>query len=131
LRRANLTNAHLGGAGFASANLSESTLINTYFDKSFLKRTDVRGSNLQNARITQSNFEGAILTGSELNDVFITYTRFEGAVFSNVTMQRAKLLDCDLSCVDFTDADLSESSWESVNTAGVIYSNTIFPKEII
>lgn len=121
----------------SGANLNNSRLDESYFERAVLKRVTMR-----NTRLNQSCLERADLTGADLRESDLRYARFDGADLTEADLRKArlfetcfrkaKLIRTNLSGVELRncnlrEADLTGANLEGVKFRGVIFDNTIMP----
>jgi uncharacterized protein YjbI with pentapeptide repeats len=104
LRELNLTNADLHGADFRWANLENAILTEGNFQNTNFMQTRLRGS-----IIAEGNFRGAHMFAAT----------FEGVVLREINFQ-----DADLSSASFEDAKVGKSDFRRANLKNIKFRNT-------
>ncbi len=96
LKKADLSNTHVGIAQLQTANLSGADLSEANLSGANLSRSDLRGANLRHANLRHASLISAKLSDAHLNS----------ADLSEADLTRADLRNADLSNADLSDANL-------------------------
>lgn len=119
LSGADLSGAQLVGANLAGTKMSFCKLGGAHLENANLDGAELLGSDLTDADLTECSGEQAGFGGTTLVRANLTTACLRGATFSQGNLHRAnfggacldgaRLLECDLTGVEFTRADLSHS----------------------
>ena len=110
LRELNLTNADLHGADFRWANLENAILTEGNFQNTNFMQTRLRGSiiaegNFRGAHMFAATFEGAVLREINFQDADLSSASFEDATVGESDFRRANLRNINLRTRYFSDCD--------------------------
>jgi uncharacterized protein YjbI with pentapeptide repeats len=117
------TKTHLEGAIFhhailKRANLEGAFLLDARMDFAVVVEANLRYSYMKGAYLSYADFQGADMRGANLVSTYGRNTRFSGANFWNADMRGSRLEYSDFQGADFTLADLSGARLWDTNFQG-------------
>jgi len=130
LQGANLQGAQLQGAAVGFAQLQGANLQGAQLQGAYLERAQLQGANLegaqlqvtllsgaqlQGATLQRTQFQGANLAGAQLQGATLGYAQLQGANLEDAQLQGADLSHTWIGSADFTLADLTLSSLQSLS----------------
>jgi hypothetical protein len=121
--RSNLSTAQLDSTIGMRVNMTESTVVETTFNRSSLSDARFTGANALRAR-----FSGTDLTSADFSNVTATHAIFTDATLVNASFRGADLTDASLAGanlvgVDFTGAVLTRTSFAGARMARCVFCN--------
>ena len=105
--------AYLKKARLRGVNIRDANLKNTNLELARLAEADLRGANLSHANLKRVGLADADLEEAKLNHADLRYSRLEGA----------NLRKADLSMATLMEVDLDETEWEGATLTGAIMEN--------
>lgn len=123
LVEASLTGANLGAANLAKADLSAARL----------SRASALGTNLQQANLKASDWQGADLSKADLSRANLNNANLNAASLQNTNLQQAQMQKANLRNADLTQADLTGADLTGADLQGAIFaqSNSIQSDQFI
>ncbi|HIO32524.1 MAG TPA: hypothetical protein EYN25_02960, partial [Candidatus Nitrosopelagicus sp.] len=128
-----LKNQDLHGLNFEHLNLSDSDFRGSDFDNAKITNTNFAKANLSDANLLGMDMTGTILTGADLSDanlagvdfsgMDLTETRLIGTDLSNAVLTGTILTGADISQTNLTGVDFSGMDLSGVRLTGVDLSN--------
>ena len=108
------------------ARLGRLDLRGVELDGARLIDVDLREARLEQARLNgvraiRTSFQGALLTGGELKGADFTQVSFRDAVLSGIVSFDLKIRHCDLRRADFSQADLRDSHFYNSDLRGAVF----------
>jgi hypothetical protein len=100
-------------------------------DRELVKEAAAKLGHLRNADLSGMDLRNFYLDGIDLSD-----TNFSNTIMANGSLQNCKLVDtlfdsAYINSFDFSDTDLSESSWRGTIVIGCWFNNTVCSKNML
>ena len=122
-RRANLCEAHLGGANLQKALLDGANLQKASLLGANLQEASLVGANLQEATLNEANLQEASLVGVNLQEASLDEANLQEAHLDGAKLQEATLVGVNLQKATLVGAQLQEVIFESVADALPVVSS--------
>ena len=119
LEGADLSNAQLKKADLEYAQLESAILIDAHLEGAFMKRADLKFTNLSGAKIRRADMSNAQLDNTNMSGARLARTKMNNAEIRNTDMSGASLIMTNLSGVSIVRANM-KGAWFN----GAITKNT-------
>jgi len=104
--KANLVNAHLGGADLVDANLVGADLEDAYLENANLEGADLGSANLEGAYLVSANLGSANLVNANLGGAYLVNANLVNANLGGANLVNADLVNANLGSANLVNANL-------------------------
>jgi uncharacterized protein YjbI with pentapeptide repeats len=115
LTKANLTEAWLNGADLTEAGLGGANLIRAEFNGANLTGTQLVGANLRKIQLIRANLTRTVLERADLTEAMLGAANLTGAMLSGADLTGAVLDGADLTGAQLRTANLTEAQLGEAN----------------
>lgn len=123
-RSSALADADLAGTSLVNSNFGMSDLRRVNFDNTDMRDTRFKGSDLTSASFVGANATNAIFGGSDLSGSNFTGANLTDARFTGCAFKNAKFGEATLDNTTFRMCDLGKLSFDGLTLRGTVFDKT-------